>query len=81
MLDPFDVICRANMIIVVVMILFKTFFFLRVFEQISYIVTMIRTVFVDLMPFLFFFAILTLLFSLMIGILGIGNFNVPGRFA
>lgn len=42
---------------------------------------MIRTVFVDLMPFLFFFAILTLLFSLMIGILGIGNFDVPGQFA
>lgn len=81
LLEPFDVICRANMIVVVVMILFKTFFFLRVFVQISYIVTMIRNVVIDLLPFLTFFSILTILLSLMIGILGIGNFVVPGKFA
>ena len=66
---------------VVFMIMIKTFFFLRIFSSLSYIVTMLRTVIYDLRIFLLFYAILTILFSLMIGILGIGNFKINSAFS
>ena len=69
------------MIMVVFMIMIKTFFFLRIFSSLSYIVTMLRTVIYDLRIFLLFYAILTILFSLMIGILGIGNFKINSAFS
>lgn len=80
-MSPFSISARANMILVVFMLLMKTFFFLRIFESLSYIVTMIRSVIFDLRVFLSFYAIITVLFSLLIDILGIGNFNLPENFA
>jgi len=41
----------------------------------SYIVTMIRSVFYDLRIFLLFYAILCIIFSLNISIIGLNNFN------
>jgi len=79
--SPFTIAARANMIIVVFMLLMKTFFFLRIFENLSYIVTMIRSVIYDLRIFLFFYFIITVLFSLVIDILGIGNFKLSEDFA
>lgn len=69
------------MILVVFMLLLKTFFFLRVIESMSTIVTMIRNVVYDLRVFLSFYAIITVLFSLLIDILGIGNFYLAESFA
>ena len=69
------------MIMVVFMMLIKTFFFLRIFENLSYIVTMIMSVIYDLRIFLLFYSIITVLFSLIIGILGIGNFNIESDFS
>lgn len=80
-MTPFTVAARANMILVVFMLLMKTFFFLRIFENMSYIVTMLRNVVYDLRIFLLFYAIITTLFSLLIGILGIGNFKLAESFA
>lgn len=60
--------------------LMKTFFFLRIFNALSPIVTMLTSVIYDLRIFLFFYTILILLFSLLLGILGIGNPNIPGGF-
>lgn len=80
-MTPFTIASRANMILVVFMLLMKTFFFLRIFENMSYIVTMLRNVVYDLRIFLSFYAIITTLFSLLIGILGIGNFNLAESFA
>ena len=80
-MSPFTVAARANMILVVFMLLLKTFFFLRVIESMSSIVTMIRNVVYDLKVFLTFFAIIIILFSLLIDILGIGNFNLAEEFA
>ena len=80
-MSPFTVAARANMILVVFMLLLKTLFFLRVIESMSSIVTMIRNVVYDLRVFLTFYAIITVLFSLLIDILGIGNFKLAEEFA
>ena len=66
---------------VVFMLLMKTFFFLRIFPSMSFLVTMLRCVIYDLRIFLTFYAIITVLFSLFIDILGIGNFNLEEGFA
>lgn len=73
-LGPFHILARGNMIMVVFMLLMKTFFFLRIFKSMSFLVTMLRCVIYDLRIFLTFYAIITVLFSLFIDILGIGNF-------
>jgi hypothetical protein len=59
----------------------KTFFFLRIFETLSYIVTMIKQVFYDLRIFLLFFGILMYFFSLVFAVTGVGNHRVPSAFA
>ena len=41
----------------------KSFFYLRIFQSLSYIVTMIYTVVADLQVFLLFFTILVVLFA------------------
>lgn len=55
--------------------LIKTFFFLRIFSQLSYIVTMMKNVFYDLRVFLLFYFILILMFSAVLGILRLGNYE------
>lgn len=68
------------MMIILLLGLIKTFFFLRLYDILSPIVTMITNVIYDLRIFLLFYGILTFLFSLMLGILGVGNLNIPGKF-
>lgn len=79
-LGPFELISKILSINVVILALSKTFFFLRIFEDLSPIVTMLTNVIIDLKVFLLFYTILIILFSLLIGILGVGNKNVPGEF-
>jgi hypothetical protein len=68
------------MVMVVIMSLVKTFFFLRIFDEYSTVVTMLTTVIFDLKIFLFFFMILNMMFSLLIGIIGLANTAVEGKF-
>ena len=77
---PFALISKLLMIIIIMLALVKTFFFLRIFDALSPIVTMLTNVIYDLRIFLFFYTILIVLFSLLLGILGIGNKNIPGGF-
>ena len=56
----------------------KTFFFLRIFNDLSYIVTMINQVVYDLRVFLLFYQILIVLFSMIFAVLGVGNQNIEG---
>jgi hypothetical protein len=58
----------------------KSFFYLRIFESLSYIVTMIFTVVADLQAFLLFFTLLILIFGFIFAVLGAGNPNQPGKF-
>ena len=77
---PFALISKLLMIIIIMLALVKTFFFLRIFDALSPIVTMLTNVIYDLRIFLGFYTILIVLFSLLLGILGIGNKNIPGGF-
>lgn len=58
----------------------KTFFYLRIFATLSYIVTMIFQVVKDLQAFLIFFFILVGLFAMVFAVLGGGNPLQPGDF-
>ena len=53
----------------------KTFFYLRIFDALSYIVTMIFTVVNDLQAFLIFFFILVFNYSMIFAVIGAGNPN------
>lgn len=68
------------MTIILIMQILKSFFYLRIFEWLSYIVTMIYTVVSDLKVFGLFFTILILLFSMVFAVLGAANQNIPGDF-
>lgn len=59
----------------------KSFFFLKIFSSLSYIVTMIFTVVADLQAFLLFFTILVFVYAMIFAVIGAGNPNVPGDFA
>jgi len=72
--------CKLLLVITATCSIVKTFFFMRIFKGISYLVTMIFQVFLDLMPFLLFYLILIVFFSLYFGILGLGNYNVEGTY-
>lgn len=66
------------MTIILIMQILKSFFYLRIFEWLSYIVTMIYTVVADLKVFGLFFTILILLFSMVFAVLGAANEKIPG---
>jgi len=78
MVDTDDFVCKVLLCLTVTCSIVKTFFFLRIFKGISYLVTMIFQVFQDLMPFLLFYTILIVFMALYFGILGLGNYNVDG---
>lgn len=66
------------MIIIILIAVMKTFFYLKIFPQLSPIVTMLRNVIIDLRIFMLFYIILIVLFSLLLGVLGLGNKNIEG---
>jgi len=68
------------MIVIVLMSLLKTFFFLRIFESFTPLVVMLTKVVADLKIFLFFYIILMIFFGNAFAVLGIANFNRPGPF-
>jgi hypothetical protein len=57
------------MIFTVVTSLLKQFFYMRVFESFSYIVTMMQNVVRDLVVFMVFFAVLVFMFSLIFDVI------------
>lgn len=56
------------MILLVMTSLFKTMFFMKVFQNFSHIVTMITRVMIDLRIFLVFFFILLIMFSMVFNV-------------
>ena len=57
------------------MALIKTMFFLRIFDNLSYLVTLIRNVIYDLRLFMIFYLILIFMFSLIFGVMGFQNYT------
>jgi len=68
------------MIAIVLMVLLKTFFFLRIFESFTPLVVMLTKVVADLKIFLFFYTLLLIFFGNAYAILGVANANRPGKF-
>ena len=65
------------MICVTFIMLMKTFFFLRLFNQFSGLVIMMKTVTMDLRAFMVFYFILIWICALVFNILELGNFISP----
>ena len=61
---PNDVVSKSFMLMIIILAVVKTFFFLRIFSALSPIVTMLINVIYDLRIFLFFYSILCCFFSL-----------------
>lgn len=57
----------------------RTFTLLKIFEDLSPIVTMLSGVILDLKDFMTFYFIQCILFSLMLGVLGVGNPALEGK--
>ena len=64
----------------IILAITRTFGFLRIYEDLSPIVTMLKNVVYDLRVFLLFYSLLVFGFSMPFCILGLGNFKVPGGF-
>lgn len=62
-----------TMIMLVFCLMYKLFFYLRVFDNMSSMVTMIMTVIYDLRKFTLFFVVLIFFFSLVFGAMSVGN--------
>jgi hypothetical protein len=60
------------MIMIILFLVVKTFFFLRIIESFTPIVIMLINVIYDLRIFLFFYGILLLMYSLIFCVIGIG---------
>lgn len=71
-LDPLNTVF---MLLVGTLMMIKTFFFLRIFDSMSFLVSMIKQVTLDLRPFLGFVFLIILFFSQLFGIIDWGQFE------
>ena len=62
------------------MAIIKTFFYLRIFKGLSYIVILLKDVIKGLKAFVIFYLMIIFLFSLIFSVLGLGNHQIPGNF-
>lgn len=67
--DTWSLTSKITMIIITVVCLLKTFFFMRIVKSFSYIVTMILSVVSDLKVFMLFFFILIIMFSMIFNVI------------
>jgi hypothetical protein len=63
------------MSIVLILALVKTMFFMRIFNNFSYLVTLIKQVIYDLRFFTMFYFVMVFMFSLIFGVLGFQNYT------
>lgn len=71
-LGPFHIVCKVIMIIIVLQVLLKSFFFLRVYPTLTPIIVMLKTVIYDLRIFMLFYTLLCGIFCLVFAVLGLG---------
>lgn len=64
---------KVSMIVIILVVLMKTFFFMRIRMSFSYIVTMIINVVYDLKVFMIFFTILIVMFSAIFDVIARNN--------
>jgi hypothetical protein len=71
-LGPFHIVCKVIMIVIVLQVLLKSFFFLRVYPTLTPIIVMLKTVIYDLRIFMLFYSLLIGIFCLVFAVLGLG---------
>lgn len=77
-MGPFNTLSRSFMCFIVLTLLVKTFYFLRIFPMLTPIVVMITEVVYDLRIFLIFYVILIGAFCQIYAVLGLGNdYSLP----
>lgn len=76
---PRSVTCKVLMCYLVVNMIIKCFFYLRIFESMTGIVVMLTNVISDLRAFMLFYIILLWLSSHMFMVIGLGNIYVEGE--
>jgi len=73
--EPWGLESTVSMSMVLLLALIKCMFFLRIFDELSYLVTLLRSVIYDLRIFMCFYFVLVFMFSLIIGVLGFQNYS------
>lgn len=76
LLGRYHILSEILMIMIILLLTVKTFFFLRIIESFTPIVIMLINVIWDLKIFLFFYGILILIYALIFSVIGIGLSNV-----
>lgn len=66
-------------VIVILLAIFKTFYFVRIFKNFSGIVIMLFNVVIELRIFLLFYFFIVYLFGLIFMVIGAGNEKIPGK--
>lgn len=69
--------CQLSMIFCTIFMLIKTFFYLRIFGNMTALVIMMKYVISDLRVFIFFYLIQLIIFSIILGVLYVGNYDDP----
>lgn len=60
---------------VIFIMLVKTFFFLRIFDELSFLVKMMAQVMYDLKAFMIFYAVICFMFSMLFAVVDLDNFE------
>jgi len=69
-------VCKLVMTVIFLIQIIKTMNMLKIFDPLSYIVTMLINVIFDLRVFLYFYGIMVFLFSQVFNVLGLANPNI-----
>ena len=69
---PYHIVSRTIMCMIILQIVNKTFFFLRIFPSLTPIVVMITSVIYDLRIFMLFYFIMISFFCLLYAVIGLG---------
>jgi|TARA_B110000305_G_C19082001_1_gene466653 hypothetical protein len=67
--EPRDIVCQVVMVFIILFMLFKLFFFLRIIQKFSVITTMIIQCIADLKVFSLFFVIMIMHFGMAMNVL------------
>lgn len=77
--DIMSVPTQLLMITVIFIMLVKTFFFLRVFDELSFLVKMMSQVMYDLKAFILFYTIICFMFCMLFAVVDLDNFEFSAK--
>lgn len=73
-----DILSLENMLLMVItalLVLIKTLFYMKTMKELSFLVTMLQQVLIDLIPFFIFYILLLVSYGLMIGVIDWGQYE------